>query len=245
MKDKPIIFKLLPIFCIGISIGIPLQVMYLYQHNLFEWKMILNKITYLNWAVIFIFIANAIASYRVSDSLKYLLPLSAIIVAINNWGVGRLGFDYTLSETLAASLIYSSITLMLIFAKGIDILQKPQLHWWKIPKRFSLSFPIWIQINDRKSFLAKTFDVSETGAFISAIGEKDNARDFIPGDKLYVRIGIAHHFEFCTEAEVVRQTKETKGHYPEGLGIRFKKLNLWKRFTLNSALLSKQNTLTI
>ena len=62
MKEKPILFSLLALFFIGVAISIPLQIAFLYEHNLTsqqDWSAILIKITPLNWFVILICTINA------------------------------------------------------------------------------------------------------------------------------------------------------------------------------------------
>ena len=52
MKKRPLIFNFYTLFFLSVSVSFPIQIMSLNGHGPAEAGMILNKMSYLNWAVV-------------------------------------------------------------------------------------------------------------------------------------------------------------------------------------------------
>lgn len=241
MRTKPILFNFLFVFFLAVSLSFPFQIGLLYEHDMtswYDWQSIFLKITPLNWLVIAATMVNAYLCFQANPLIKVALPVSIFIVAINNFLVGAWGTDYSLASTWTATLLYTGSGYSLVYGFGLEALEHPEKHWWKIPKRFKKSYPLWIEYGEGKRYLAKTFDLSKTGAFISTLGNDENLPQEIReslkiGDPLRI-IMATKEGELRMNATLVRKEKRALGHYPAGLGINFSAMSI-----RNSLMLSK------
>ena len=86
MRTKPIIFNILWLFFLATAISLPLQVLFLYEHDFmsfYEWKSVFMKLTPLNWLVMITTVVNGILCFNASTYIKYTIPASIFLVAIN------------------------------------------------------------------------------------------------------------------------------------------------------------------
>lgn len=244
MKTKPIIFNILFLFFTAIAFSLPLQVAALYEHSLnslYEWQSILMKLTPLNWTVMAITLVNGLFCYKAHPIIKYTIPASILIVAINNFFVGSWGVDFSFLTTWIATVTYAVLSYSYAYTQGLEAIDHPEKQWWKIPRRFQKTYPVWMEWNGQKKLLAKTFDISKSGAFISGIAGNSNLlpKDLALGENLKVLIGTDEG-ELEINALLVRKEERPIGHYPAGFGIRFTAMGLKESFKLKK-LLSLQN----
>lgn len=235
MKDKPILFHFLFIFFIGVCLSLPMQIAYLYDHDLtklMDWQSLFMKITPLNWLVMAITAFNAYLSYKAHQAIKVTVPMSIFIVAVNNFFVGSWGTDFSLFATWGATIGYALLGYVMVYGYGLDAIDHPEKHWWKIPTRYQKAMPVWIEWNGNKKLLAKTFDLSKTGAFLSVLGQEQFPKELTIGDSLNIIIGTKHG-DLRMAATLVRKENRPRGHYPAGLGINFRNLNIKENFLLN------------
>ena len=244
MKEKPIIFNFLWVFFAAIAISLPLQVAHLYEHDLAsftEWQSILMKLTPLNWLVAFATLCNAYLCFKASPHIRYTIPTSIILVGINNFFVGSWGTDFSLLLTWIATLAYAIMSYSYIYAHGLEAIENPHKQWWKIPKRMKRSYPVWIEWNGERKLLAKTFDISKTGAFISSLTQNPNLfpDDLAIGEKVRVLIGT-NQGELKIPATIIRKERMARGLYPSGLGVSFDQMAISQNFLLRRVLAAKE-----
>ncbi len=240
MKEKPILFPLLAIFFLGVSVSIPLQIAFLYEHDLLSWKdwsSIMMKITPLNYAVMIICAINAALAYRVSNALKYFIPLGVVITAMNNFVVSLWGTDYTHFQASAATLGYISVSYSYIFSRAYDALKNPKIQWWKIPTRYKQNFPVWIESRGKKKVLTTTYDISESGTFLSAMNQYTNGLmdELHIGEHINLYIST-NRGDLKVQGTVVRKEFQSRGNYPQGMGIKFSSLGLFDNLHLKGLL---------
>ncbi len=233
MKKRPLVFTLLFILHMGIALNMPLQIMWLYEHDWREMTAVLNKLTFTNWMVIAISLLNALLSLKASKWLKLTLPLSFLIIVFNNVLISLYGNDYSFLETTLASLIFLMSHSGLFFLKASDVLQHPTLRWWLVPRRFNLKLPLWIETSAGERIELNTFDISKTGAFLVMKAGTDIQLQ--EGQELTIQlpdIEMTHQFK----AQLIRKT-QASGKYPPGLGVQFKKMSFSTRLYLTKLFL--------
>lgn len=243
MKDKPTLFPLLSLFFIGVSVSIPLQIAYLYEHSLFSlsaWSSILIKITPLNYAVMIVCLINSILAYRVSKALKYFIPLGVILTALNNFVVSLWGTDYSHYQASAATLGYITVSYSYIFSKAYDALKNPKVQWWKIPTRYKQNLPVWIESRGKRQVLTTTFDISETGTFLCAMNPYSNGlmNELHIGEHINLYINT-HKGDLKVQGTVVRKEFQPRGNYPQGMGIKFSSLGIFGNLQLKGLLTNR------
>lgn len=236
MKKRPFLFNLYSLFFLSVAISFPIQIMSLYGHGMAESSMIITKMTYLNWGVVGVCLANAALSYYGHWLLKLSLPLSFFVVALNNFFVSKLSSDYSPLITTVATLAFGLMSSYLFFTKAKSILDNQETRWWLAPKRIKRTLPVWIQGPLGSPLLSKTFDISKSGAFLSAPSlatiRKDLTNPLNEGDQISLTLGLSGQNEFSCEAEVVRLC-EPNGNYPGGIGIRFKDMSINNKWILD------------
>ena len=247
MKNKPVIFNILFVFFTAISFSLPLQVAALYEHKLdswYEWQSIFMKLTPLNWAVITLTFVNGLFCYKALPIIKYTIPVSILVVAINNFFVGSWGVDFSFLTTWIATVTYAVLSYSYAYTQGLEAIDHPEKQWWKIPTRFRQTYPVWMEWQGQKKLLAKTFDISKTGAFISGIADHSKflPNDINLGEGLKLLIGTKEG-EIALQATVVRKESHAQGNYPAGLGVRFTGLGVKETIKLRKLLAIDNNRL--
>lgn len=239
MKKRPMIFNLYTLFFLSVAVSFPVQIMSVYGHGATEAGMIFNKMSYLNWAVIGACLLNATLSYYGHWLLKLTLPVSFFIVALNNFFVSRLAQDFSPLITTAATLAFGMIGAYLFFSKANEILNDQNSRWWLASPRLKRTLPVWIQGPQGNPMLSKTFDISKSGAFLSAPAlakiRQDLPHPINEGDTISLTLGLSGQKEFNCRAEVVRLC-EARGNYPGGIGIRFRDMSMGDRWVLDQIL---------
>lgn len=240
MKEKPLFFTLIALFFFGVALCLPLQIAFLYDHDLFtlsDWSSLWMKVTPLNLVVIAICLINAYLSLYASKALKFTLPIGIVIIAINNFFVSLWGNDYSFSQATSATVAFSLLSYSYIFTSAYDALKNPKLQWWKIPKRYKQNLPVRIEAMNHKKVLTSTFDISKTGTFLSSMTPytKNLMNDLHIGEHINLYISTEKG-DIQVQGRVVRKEFKARGDYPQGMGIEFSHLDLMKTFQIKSLL---------
>lgn len=220
MKKRPWPLTLFALVHGLIALSIPVQIILLYGHHpLHEAMMIWHKISWLNLCVILLSLVNAVLFWRGSRYVLYLMPLSFMMMAVNNYFVSSLADDYTFKQTSFATLAYIFPHFLLLYHKSAQVFWEPTLRWWLCPKRYPFGLPVTVETSQGKRILSHTFDISETGAFL-----KINIEDLEAGEEINLEIPSASG-PYMFKAQIVRKAAP-KGHYPAGVGVKFSQLDL-------------------
>jgi hypothetical protein len=239
MKKRPLIFNFYTLFFLCVSISFPIQIMSLYGHAPGEASMILNKMSYLNWAVVAACGLNALFSFNGHWLLKFSLPISFFTVALNNFYVSKLAHDFSPMATTFATLAFGLTSTYLFFTEEKSLLDDQNKRWWLAPERFQRNFPVWVQGPLGSPLLSKTFDISSSGAFLShpALAKMNEGmtKPINEGDRISLTLGLSGQKEFSCDAEVVRLC-QPNGNYPGGIGIKFEDLSMSNKWILDQIL---------
>lgn len=226
MKKRPDFFNFMIIILLVIPVGLVTQVAWIYQHNpITELYLIGQKLSFMNYILIGTVITGIPLYKNGSRLLVFWLPVSFVFVIFNNWDVSKFGHHFNTWETSLSSCLFMSIGLITFRKKYLNLIFNPALKWWCCPKRKPIDQSIHIKTTDGRRLAAQIFDISKTGAFIKThevLGSR--------GQDLEVEIPTSSG-PFNLKAKIIRLSIP-QGHYPEGIGVQFSKLDLSSRLFL-------------
>jgi hypothetical protein len=240
MKEKPVVFLYLSFFFFVIALSLPMQIMWIYGHDLTEINAVLSKLTALNIVCFILLLVNSWFSFSVSALLNITLPGLAVAISLNNYTVGLYGSDFTAEETLFASLSFVSVILGFYVAGGYQVLKNPRLWWWKTPKRKSMKRPLALWKASGRFIIGDTENLSSSGVFVnfsesSRRKQKNFFRGPRPGESFEIHIQTRKRDCVSLKGTVVREEKNKRGEQL-GVGIRFNSMGLLDRVKLMSLL---------
>ncbi len=231
MNKRPISLKVVALFYLIVSVGLPLQIAWLYEHNLLEWHSIFIKMTTLNWIVFGLGLATSLIVWNGHKLVKFVLPVNMLLVAINNWAVSAYGSDYNETMTLGATLAFTVFNSVLLFGRGLDAILYPELQWWRVSERIECHQNVRLATPNGNVIEAKIFDISKTGVFLER-GDAFSASELKAGESVTLSLELPQESEpLIIAAKIVREAP-ARGHYPSGFGLCFESLSLFKRLSL-------------
>ncbi|MGZ3690737.1 MAG: PilZ domain-containing protein, partial [Pseudobdellovibrio sp.] len=211
MKTRPFAITFFSLVLIAAGLGIPLQTLYLdHSENFFR------SLTFLNIAVAGLCWITAAAVFRVHQSFKYLVPVTLAAVIFNNWWVGYVGFDYTMTETTLASFAFAAFCCSLLEEKARMVLKNPKLKWWHVAERKKLLIPVSLKKLRGQAVETRAFNISESGLFLQDLA-KDDFKNYQVGEKIELNLHFNEILKLKCEAKIVRKTPQ-QGKHPAGLG---------------------------
>ncbi len=224
MKTRPKNLSYTAIFLLFVSIGMPLQIMFLYGNTPSEFVPIAAKLAPLNWAIMLMSPLVAWLVYRASPFVVAAVPMLTYLVLANNWFVAELGTDFSPFLTGMASGAFL-LGMAPLFTNSVrDLILHPERRWWFTPARRKAQLPVIIG-NAGHQFVAQTYDISESGAFIQLWQiqprePRSQLTSFEPGKIFSIFLDLKSTKRIQCRAEVVRHSRG-KGSYPDGIGVRF------------------------
>ena len=224
MKTRPKTLLYTAIFLLVVTIGMPLQIMVLYSHGPSEFVPIAAKLAPLNWAIMLMSPLVAWLVYRASPFVLAAVPMLTYLVMVNNWFVAELGTDFSPFVTGMASGAFL-LGMAPLFTESVrELILHPERRWWFTPARRKAQLPVIIG-NGGHQFVAQTFDISESGAFIQLWQiqprePRSQLTSFAPGKIFSIFLDLKSSKRIQCRAEVVRHSR-SKGGYPDGIGVRF------------------------
>ncbi len=230
MVRKPRLFNTMTVILVGLLLAFPVQVMFLYGHYPWEVMPILAKLSILNWLSMIGCGYTAFCAYTAAPQLRIALPLLTLLIAWNNMIVGYVGYDYNVSTTLLATIIFASGNLVFFQTEIQVLMAAPDKRWWLIPSRLKVKIPVFVSPQRSEGFSTDTFDISEGGTFIPL--RSAMASQISNGETLSLSFKLGTFRTLRCDARVVRHQK-AKGLYPDGIGVKFENLNRQQQHTLN------------
>lgn len=217
MKSKPFFFSFMSALFLMLAIAMPIQIVLIYQYSFSDVSAILNKLTTLNWVLMGLFVALSALTYKVNQNVIYLLPVTTLLVTVNNWSVSKYGQNFNLEQTAFATICFLAINLTFYREKVFKCLTLPQFRWWNSDPRTQAAIPIEIKsgLNTIGTF---SFDISQTGMFIEEDTLLKLSRLKV-GDTIDLSIKLDGKI-INKSAKIVRRSN-AQGHYPSGIGVQF------------------------
>jgi hypothetical protein len=220
MRRRPSWFIFLSLIFFASAVALPAQIMVIYGHSFYELEAVFNKLTLLNWLVFAGLLICSVLVYRASPHMRKASPLMIALVGVNNYFVGHYATDYSMVAASLGTFAFAVINLPLLHPEIQWLMLHPEKRWWMRSERKRLTVPITIEGTRLQPARAETFDVSESGAFVTA------ARDVRVGDWITVRMRFGTFTQIRCQARVVRRA-EAAGIYPGGIGVQFMNMS-WR-----------------
>jgi len=214
MRRRPLWFIVLATVFFGVAISLPAQIMVIYGHGFKELPAVLEKLTLFNWLVFFGALVSGVLAWQVSPYVRFAVPALIALVGVNNYFVGHYATDYSMWQASFGTLGFALLNLPLLNRDIQWLLLHPEKRWWIRAERTRMNVPITIDGTRLSSVRSETFDISETGAFVT------NNKDVAVGDWITVRMKFGTFYQFRCQARVVRRA-EAAGIYPGGMGVQF------------------------
>lgn len=221
MMVRPKICYFISFVILAVVLSLPVQSALLYQNGLKELPDIFNKISHMNWLMAGILVVTAIAIYNLSPTIKVLVPLSVLAVAWNNYLTGHYMTNFSMDQSILGVGLFAGLMTPLARKDIRYLLKNPKMRWWVRAPRRHHAVPVTVNPYVGSTWQSKTFDISETGAFISFDKQDFDALPKV-GEEVKLNININTLKKIRCEAIVVRVV-EPMGNYPRGMGVRFVK----------------------
>ncbi len=228
MSQRPKILIYLASMITAVVLSVPIQIFFLYEHDITEIQAVMDKITILNWLMIGGGLFTAALIINASPWVRYAAPALMALVAANNFLVGHYGTDFTQVFATMATLSFLMLNAPLAAPEIRQLFREPQKRWWLHANRKRLSVPVFVGGARDAVMRAKTYDVSETGAFIPLASIQDNK--FVTSiptggymgieERILVCLNFGLHSQVRCEGRVVRRAP-AKGNYPAGIAVQF------------------------
>lgn len=234
MTKKPIVFNIVPFILLAIAISFYFQIAFLLDLQFSEFFRILSHVTLPNWITMVCLSATAFVLFRGNKWAKLLMPLTVFALIWNNYLVSAYANNYSLVQTLTASLFFPLLFLPFYSKANQKLLSDKRNHWWEPARRKAHIAPVTVNPFVSSSFNSRSYDVSKSGLFLQL---DEVAWEALPkvGERVNLSITLDTLRKVRCEAVIVR-LDEAKGNYPRGMGLHFTELSSDSRRTLNTFL---------
>ncbi len=224
MNKKPAYFIILSAILLLIVLGMPFQVMWLYEHPYRDLDLAIAQLPWNNWALMLAATVVSIQLFLVHPNLKFSVPVFCFLGFLNNFFVGLESPDYSLIETSTASLVLVLIFVPLLHPEQMKLLNDSSLRWWTRPPRAELLIPAQIKTKHNQIH-AQTYDLSESGVFLT-FGSLDLFKEQFETElsdfeSFEINLKLDQLQVFRCQTQIVRINNDQRGVYPPGVGLKF------------------------
>lgn len=226
MRTKPLILTLETFFFLAVAASIPLQIMTMYEHDLLSMRVLVAQISVYNWLVIISSLANCFLAFHGHALLKVTIPVSFVLVLINNIQVTTHEVFSNVSVPWVASAGYLLMTIFFTLSEDHRRLMMNQsLRWWKSALRAKDQFEVLIAHPGQNPICLQSYDISKSGMYLDCSNPFQREwKSYQPGDKVLLYFRLPNGAAFNCSALVVRQMTNSHGNYPTGLGLKLNPL---------------------
>ena len=219
MNRRPLALTCFSIALVLVAVSIPVQASLLQGFS-----QLMQTITWLNILVMGACLITAWSALRAHWSLRILLPSTVATVLFNNWWVGHVALDFSMTQASFASFGFIAISGLLTEKRTLSVIKNPKLKWWDRSPRNQLEVPVVLSPWLRGATLhKKSFDISETGLFVQGLKQEESVPLKL-GERFEIRLHLEGHGEIHCTAKLVRKTQGS-GAYPAGVGLIFEGLS--------------------
>lgn len=241
MNRKPLLFNILAIGLLTIAVSFPLQIAWIYGHELFHadhLRAIWHKLPVNNLLTMAILMVTAWKIWHVQSGLVPWIAASCSVVAVNNFVVSAYASDWSQIQTTSATIIFAVAICAFVFTRAYELTMAPHLHWWRPALRHRVDAPVVLEFLGHHRFQAQLFDISTSGLFITGIHQQLVSSLAPVNEEMAIKIPYKNSFE-AFRVKLVRKTDQ-RGHYPGGWGLCFVNLGFMQRMKLAMMVRSPQ-----
>ena len=223
MKKRPLMITVLSHLYFISPVFVLLELMWAYDISPARIGTVVN---YMNWHVVLMMVLTPIVGIGIWTVKKwgyYLLLVHSVFMIFNNatlYAVNRTPIP--LWTIVVFNLFLVGVIVLFVRKEVYSPYFNPRIRWWEQAARYyydKMRIIVKKLGTDVPVFEAKSFDVSETGAFI--VSDKKVA----VGDKYSMELVLADRSMLYTDGEVVWVNEKNKTNNPNGFGCKFIKPN--------------------
>ncbi len=216
MKKRPLVIRVLSYLYFAAPIFIILEIMLSYGVGP------IRAFAFINWHAAFMMLLTPIVGYGIWSVTKwgyYLLLGHSVFLIFNNIVL------YAVNATPVPLWVVLTFNVLLLGVIVTFVRKEvhapyfnPRLRWWEQAARYyydKMRIIVKKVGTDKTIFEAKSFDISETGAFVVA------SNKVAVGDKFSLELVLADKSMLYTDGEVVWVNKPKKTDNPAGFGCKF------------------------
>lgn len=233
MKTRPKALTALSALLFLVACGIPIQIMFLFEHPPWEVVAIATKITPLNGVVMMLCFICSYLIYHASPWTNYFVGLLLISVSWNNWLVANIELNYSAFAAGLATLGLFLAHLPLLTPQIRVLLDHPEKRWWRTARRVRVAQTISLTSNNT-AWTGQTFDLSRGGAFVTHSSVEPRMA-FSRDEVFKAKLQLDPKRVIECQAQIVRES-DAKGTYPKGVGLQFSGMSFRDRLWLLSYL---------
>ncbi|MCB0415760.1 MAG: hypothetical protein KDD50_15580, partial [Bdellovibrionales bacterium] len=142
MTYRPWPFSLVSFGFLALALSMPVQSAYLFELPLYAIVDQIGHMTDLNLTIFVLLIVQSPLIWKAHRSIKISVPLTAILVLINNFYVGTYGFQFNMVHSSIASLYFLGLCGFIFLPESLFALNHPNKRWWMSPERAKKNLPI-------------------------------------------------------------------------------------------------------
>jgi len=219
MKKRPWMIRILAFLYFVSPVLLILELMWIYN---IRFERIALVTYFINWHVFLMMVLTPIVGYGIWTVKKwgyYLLLAHSVLLIFNNivlYAANRT--DVPVWAVVTFSLLLVGVIILFVRKEVYAPYFNPSLRWWEQAVRYyydKMKIIVKKQGTETAIFEAKSFDVSETGAFV--VYDKKVSI----GDKFSLELVLADRSMLYTDGEVVWVNKAKRNDNPAGFGCRF------------------------
>lgn len=231
MKNRPLVIKAISLLYFLSPIGITIQLLWLYNIKLTKFWIVFDPI-YWNWQVILLLITTPFIGYAIWVVRKwgyYALIAHSALLIINNLVVYFSHLTF-LHYSIIIFFNIALLSLIVVFVRKEVYAPyfNPNLRWWEQAPRYIFDkMKIYVKEFGTNNLLfeAKSFDVSETGSYITGDGTAKMGEIY----SLEIHLGDTILY---ADGEIVWVNNNVSERYPKGFGCKFLAINKVFRKTI-------------
>jgi len=216
MKKRPLVIRFLSYLYFAAPIFLMLEIMLVYGVGP---RMAFH---YVNWHVVLMMVLTPTVGYGIWCVKKwgyYLLLVHSALLIFNNIVLYAAKVTPTpLWTVITFNVLLLGVIIAFVRKEVNAPYFNPRLRWWEQAARYyydKMRIIVKKFGTDKTVFEARSFDISETGAFVVA-----NNKVSI-GDKFSLELVLADKSMLYTDGEVVWVNKPKRTDNPAGFGCRF------------------------
>jgi len=220
MKKRPTILVIMSVLLGLLALIGPMQIMIFDREGL-DLSFVVSHLTAFQWVLLVMAMTASVLVLEASQYVRVVLPALTIIVVgheVMHWHHNETSF-LTVSF---ATMGFLALNVPLFHPKVLTLMNYPERRWWRSSRRKRADLPIYLGGCLKGATRSITFEVSETGAFVT----------FPPGPMPVFQVD--EKVSICLTIGVLKQIRcmgrvvriaEPIGRYPRGVAVEFEGLD--------------------
>jgi hypothetical protein len=225
MKHRPTILILIGCLLGAMALSAPLHVMIVDNLGPSDLPEVFSRLGLFQWLLFSLGIVSSVLVLQASPLICLVLPSLTLIVVIHHirhW----LAHDISWVNASLATAGFLALNVPLLHPSIMSLIRSPDRRWWRVAPRRLAEAPIFLGGALKGTLRSKTYEISETGAFI--VFPAGPPATFQVDEIVSVSVTLGALKQLRCTGRVVRIVEVSKDRYPRGLAIEFDSLT-WEQ----------------